>query len=88
MTKKRTVEVFVAGCPACDEAVALVKGLVCPSCDLHILDMQTDKAAQAKAKQYGVKRVPAVVVDGKLAGCCQGGVDPATLRDLGVGIPA
>jgi glutaredoxin len=86
--KKRTVEVFTAGCPCCDDAVKLVQSLVCPSCDLQILDMRGDKAAQTKAKQYGVKRVPAVVVNGKLADCCQiGGVDAKTLRSLGVGSP-
>ncbi len=84
--KKRTIEVFSAGCPCCQETVKLVQSLVCPSCDLQILDMRSDKAAQAKAKQYGVKRVPAVAVDGKLADCCrQGSVDADTLRSLGVG---
>jgi len=85
---KRTIEVFSAGCPCCDETVKLVQSLVCPSCDLQILDMQSDQAAQAKAKQYGVKRVPAVVVNGKLADCCQQGpVDVNVLRSLGVGRP-
>ena len=83
---KRTIEVFTAGCPCCEDTVKLVQSLVCPSCDLQILDMRSDKAAQAKAKQYGVKRVPAVVVDGRLADCCQQGpVDANTLRSLGVG---
>jgi glutaredoxin len=84
--KKRTIEVFTAGCPCCDDTVKLVQSLVCPSCDLSILDMRTDTAAQAKAKQYGIQRVPAVVVNGKLADCCQvGAVDANTLRTLGVG---
>jgi predicted DsbA family dithiol-disulfide isomerase len=44
------------------------------------------KPAQAKARQYGIKRVPAVVVDGQLAECCQQGpVDVKTLQRLGVG---
>lgn len=85
---KRTIEVFSAGCPCCDETIKVVQSLVCPSCDLQILDMRSDRAAQAKAKQYGVTRVPAVVVDGKLAGCCQQGpVDLNVLRSLGVGSP-
>jgi len=51
--------------------------------------MRTDKAAQAKAKQYGIRRVPAVVVDGRLADCCrQDAVNPATLRAAGVGVTA
>lgn len=86
--KKRTVEVFSAGCPCCRETVKVVEGIACPSCDVRILDMRTDKAAQVKARRYGVNRVPAVVVDGRLADCCrQGPVDVGTLRGLGVGTP-
>lgn len=88
MSRKRTIEVFGAGCPCCDEAVKLVQGIICPSCDLQVLDMRTDEGAQTKAKQYGVKRVPAVAVDGKLADCCHGGVDVTALRNLGVGVTA
>ena len=85
---KRVIEIFSAGCPCCDDAVKVVQGLVCPSCDLQILDMRADKTAQAKAKRYGVTRVPAVVVDGKLADCCQqGSVDVSVLQSLGVGRP-
>ncbi len=87
--KKRTIEVFTAGCPCCDEAVRLVKSLACDGCDVQVLDMRSDKAAQARAKQYGVQRVPAIVVNGQLADCCRSGaVDAATLRSLGVGSPA
>jgi len=50
--------------------------------------MRNDASAQAKAKQYGIAGVPAVVVDGALADCCKtGGVDEATLRKLGIGQP-
>jgi glutaredoxin len=87
--KKRTIEVITAGCPCCDEAVRLVKSLACESCDVQVLDMRSDKAAQARAKEYGIKRVPAIVVNGRLADCCRAGaVDAATLRSLGVGTPA
>lgn len=86
--KKRIIEVFVAGCPVCEDAVKTVRALICPSCDLRILNMRTDKKAQAKARKYKVTRVPSVVVDGKLAACCRGGVDEGTLRRLGVGSPA
>ncbi len=82
---RRTVEVFTAGCPVCDEAVEAVHGIVCESCDLQIHDMKT-QPAQAKAREYGIKRVPAVVVNGQLAECCQqGAVDVMTLQRLGVG---
>lgn len=87
--KKRTIEVFSAGCPCCDEAVQLVKSIACDNCDVQVLDMRSDRAAQARAKEYGIKRVPAVVVNGQLANCCQSGaVDATTLRNLGVGTPA
>tara|TARA_B100000315_G_scaffold113021_1_gene103680 strand:- start:1974 stop:2237 length:264 start_codon:yes stop_codon:yes gene_type:complete len=84
----RKVEVFTAGCSLCDDAVQLVQSLACPSCRVEVLDMK-DESAQAKAKQYGVTRVPAVAVNGTLADCCSGGaIDSETLRGLGVGSPA
>jgi glutaredoxin 3 len=82
---KRTVEVFTAGCSVCEEALVVVRAVVCESCDLQVHDMKT-KPAQVKARQYGIKRVPAVVVNGQLAECCQqGAVDVKTLQRLGVG---
>jgi glutaredoxin len=84
---KRKTEVFTAGCAACEETVALVKSIACPSCDVEVLDMH-DQNNAAKAKQYGIRSVPAVVVEGKLADCCRGrGVEEASLRDAGVGVP-
>jgi len=83
---KRSIEVFTAGCPACDDVVRLVRETACPSCEVEVLDMRTEQVA-AKARRYGVKRVPAVAVDGRLAACCQGGVEEAALRELGVGSP-
>ena len=83
---KRTIEVFTAGCPCCDDAVRVVTSVACESCDVQVLDMRSDKAAQERAKQYGIHRVPAVVVNGQLADCCSSGaVDEEVLRSLGVG---
>jgi glutaredoxin len=89
MATKRTIEVFSAGCPCCDEAVRIVQGIASTKDHLRIYDMHSDPAAQAMAAQYGIKRVPAVVVDGRLADCCEvgAGVDLATLRSLGIGQP-
>ncbi|GAC1659346.1 MAG: hypothetical protein NVS4B3_27550 [Gemmatimonadaceae bacterium] len=85
---KRKVEVFSAGCPVCDETVETVKSMICEDCDPHVRDMRKVEA-QAAAKRYGVKRLPAVVVNGKLADCCGvGSVIPSTLRALGVGVRA
>ena len=81
----RKVEVFIAGCPLCDDAVQLVHDLACPSCTVEVLDMK-DESTHEKAGRYGVTRVPAVVVNGTLADCCQtGAVNGESLRALGVG---
>ncbi|MBI3377366.1 MAG: thioredoxin family protein [Nitrospirae bacterium] len=69
MSKKRKVEVFIAGCPLCDETVNLVKKLSCPSCDVTVYDLR--KEGMDKAKKYGVNSVPSVVVDGKILDCCK-----------------
>ena len=87
MTNQRKVEVFSAGCPACEPVVQLVKSIACPSCDVQVLDMNRPEVA-SRAKDYGVKAVPAVVIDGNLAACCQGaGPDAETLRAAGLGVP-
>lgn len=85
--KKRKVEIFSAGCPACDEAVKRVRNIACPSCELVVLDMNNAETA-SRAKNIGVNTVPAVAVDGKLASCCSGpGLDEAALKAAGLGQP-
>ena len=87
MGAKRRIEIFSAGCPACEEAVALVNSIACPSCEVEVLDMRQDAVA-ARARRYGIRSVPAVVIDGKLAQCCAGrGVEESALRAGGVGVP-
>jgi hypothetical protein len=86
MATKRKIEVFSAGCPACQETVNLIQQIACPSCDVSILDMNDPNVAQ-RAKSLGIRSVPAVVINGKLADCCQGrGPDEATLRAAGLGV--
>lgn len=87
MSTKRVVEIFSAGCPACNDVIDQVNQMVCPCCDVQILDMQ-DVAIAHRAKGLGIRSVPAVVVDGKLANCCTGrGPDEAMLRAAGIGQP-
>ena len=82
---KRTVEVFSAGCPCCDDAVQAVKAAACPNCDVQVRDMK-DPTVAAQAKKYGINRVPAVVINGQLADCCSTGkVDIGVLKSLGLG---
>lgn len=85
MPNKRLVEIFSAACPACEETVDLVNRVACPSCEVRVLDMNNEETA-ARAQKLGIRTVPAVVVDGRLAECCRsGGVDEAALRAEGVG---
>jgi hypothetical protein len=83
--EKRKVELFTAGCPPCGQTVDPVKALACPSCEVTVLDVR-DAAAQSRALAVGVTRVPTVVVDGRVAGCCEGGAARDQLRRAGVGI--
>lgn len=85
MAAKRKIEVFSAGCPACEETVQLVNRIACPSCEVSVLDMN-EAAVASRAKRLGIRSVPAVVIDGKLADCCAGrGPEEAALRAAGVG---
>ena len=87
MSTKRKIEVFSAGCPVCEQTVELVERIACDSCEVAILDMNDAEVAR-KADEFGIKSVPAVVIDGKLAQCCQGrGPDEETLRAAGLGQP-
>lgn len=87
MTDVRTVEVFIAGCPLCDEVVELVQDLACSSCDVRTVNLRDDEG-QERAEEVGVQTVPAVAVDGTLADCCQErGVGEEALRAAGIGTP-
>ena len=85
MSAKRKIEIFSAGCGACDDTVAMVRRIACSSCEVEVLDMH-DPAVVAKAKNYGVRSVPAVAIDGRLAACCAGS-GQTSLRAASVGIP-
>jgi hypothetical protein len=86
---KRTVEVFTSGCPICEETVALVQSLACPSCDVQIYDLRAGcvtNECRDRARRYGVTAVPAVAVNGVLLDCCRR--EPITadrLRAAGIG---
>jgi hypothetical protein len=83
------IEIFIAGCSLCDDAVKTVQETACPNCTVTVHDLREGCATmecREKAQQYGIARVPTVVVDGRIAGCCgQGKVDAARLRSMSVG---
>ena len=85
MNELRKIEVFSAGCPACEETLQLVNSLACSSCEISVLDMNQPEVA-ARAKELGVRAVPAVAINGKLLDCCTGtGPTEAALKAAGVG---
>ena len=87
MTKTRKIEIFSAGCPICQETVAMVQQSACPSCEITINDTR-DPAVAERARALGIRSLPAVVIDGRLAECCAGrGPDESTLRAAGLGRP-
>ena len=71
MGTKKKIEIFSAGCSTCKETIELVKKLAGSSHEVEVHDMNKSEIA-SKAKNYGIRSVPAVVIDGNLASCCAG----------------
>jgi hypothetical protein len=68
------IEIFIANCPVCDPVVKMVNELTCGNCDITVYDiikLCDDETCLNKAKEYGVARIPAIAVDGKLLNCCR-----------------
>ena len=86
MAQRRKIEVFTAGCPCCTEAVDLVEFLAGTDHDVEIRNMHDHDVAVAAAS-HGIRRLPAVVVDGRLADWYAGiGLDEDTLtREVLIG---
>lgn len=81
----RKVEIFSAGCAVCNDVVEMVKRISCPSCDVSVLNMNDPQIAQ-RARSIGIRSVPSVVVNGKIASCCAGRApNEAELRATGIG---
>ena len=80
-TAKRKVEIFSAGCAFCHEVINVVRQEAGSSSQIIVHNMM-DARSLARAKQFGIRSVPAVVIDGKLASCCTGkGVDIQILKN-------
>jgi glutaredoxin len=86
---KRKIEIFTAGCYVCDGVVKEIKELACPNCEVIVYDLNKKcetNECENKAKQYGIKSVPAVAINGKLVDCCTNkGVDFEALKRAGLG---
>ena len=74
------MEVFSAGCALCQEVIDVVRREVGSSSEVIVLNM-LDARALARAEKFGIRSVPAVVIDGKFSSCCTGrGVDVEVLK--------
>ena len=81
MAQKHKIEIFSAVCATCQETIDMVRKIAGPDHEVQIHDMHQEGIA-SRAKQHGVRSLPAVMVDGKLAGCCAGrGPDEHVLRE-------
>ena len=64
VTAQKWIKVFSAGCHRCREAVEIVRRPAGTDHDVEVHDMHRDDVV-ARVHQYGIRSVPAVVVDGQ-----------------------
>jgi len=84
---RRKIEVFSSGCALCNDTIEMVRRTADQSCEVIVRNM-TDSRVLARARELGIRCLPAIVIDGKLAECCHcPGFDEQTLRAAGVGRP-
>ena len=63
---KGRIEVFTAGCPLCDDTLALIRQAVA-ACGFEVIERRcTDKDRCTEALQFGVRTMPSVMVDGEI----------------------
>jgi glutaredoxin 3 len=79
MDRKRRVEIFSGGCALCEEVIDVVRQEAGSSFEVIVRNMM-DARALARAEELGIRSVPAVVIDGKLASNAGGGVDIQALK--------
>lgn len=77
---KRRVEIFSAGCKTCQRTIEQLREQIDPRHEIIVHDMHADKATADRADAFGIRTVPAVVVDGFLLACCKN--KGPTLREL------
>lgn len=81
METKRKVEVFSAGCALCEEVIDVARREAGSLSEVIVRKM-IDARVLARAEALGIRSVPAVVIDGRLASCCTGrGVDLEVLKN-------
>ncbi len=64
------IEIFTSGCYLCRETVEIVEKAKCADCKMteyNLSERCETEICLAKAKKYGIKATPTIVVDGKIA---------------------
>ena len=86
MANQRQIDIYSAGCAVCEDTVTMVRDLACASCNITVRDM-TDPSVAREAERLGIKAVPAVVINARVADCCAaGGPDADALESAGIGV--
>lgn len=67
----RRVEIFSAGCRTCATTIKQLRAAIDPRHEVVVHDLHGDKGAADRADSFGIRTVPAVVVDGFLLACCK-----------------
>lgn len=62
----KKIEVFTANCPLCKDTLELIKKESCSECEVIERRCSGDECCDP-AKDYGIKAVPTIVVNGKIA---------------------
>jgi hypothetical protein len=84
MSIQRRIEVFSAGCAFCNEVIDAVRREADASCEV-IVRSTMDSRVLARAEQLGIRSVPAVVIDGKVADSCTASGVVELLKNAGLG---
>lgn len=75
MMNKGKIEIFTAGCPICIPVVERVNAIAKYNYEVLTYDLVNEMDSEiclTKVEAYGIKRLPAIVFNGKLLQCCQG----------------
>lgn len=67
---RHNIEIFTSGCYLCRETVEIVEKAKCGDCrmmEYNLSERCETEICLAKAKKYGIKATPTIVVDGRIA---------------------
>ncbi|MBE0521717.1 MAG: thioredoxin family protein [Candidatus Methanoperedenaceae archaeon] len=67
---KHEIEIFTSGCYLCRETMEIVEKAKCGECTLteyNLAEKCESEICLDRAKKYGIKTTPTIVVDGRIA---------------------